>query len=69
MSSPTDDLRRISERRERFVPFMAALDYVASGWAEYEATVNFIIWELANLEKRAGVCLTSQMIGPGPRFR
>ena len=69
MSSVFESLDAIVARKKRFEPFMTALGFVASTWAEYEATVNFRIWELANVEKMAGACITSQMIGPGPRFR
>jgi hypothetical protein len=31
--------------------------------------MNDAIWELANVSRSAGVCMTGQMIGPGPRIR
>jgi hypothetical protein len=62
----TDDF---DEPDARFDPFMRALGHVANGWSEYEHLINNFIWELANVEKIAGACITSQMIGPGPRFR
>lgn len=54
---------------ERFQPFLTALGRVATGWAEYEHLVNTMIWDLSNIERFAGSCLTSQLIGSGPRFR
>lgn len=53
----------------RFDPFLLALGRVATGWAQYEFTINSFIWELSNIERIAGTCITSQLIGPGPRFR
>jgi hypothetical protein len=53
----------------RFDPYMTAIGQVATGWAEYEGLLNNLIWNLANVERMAGSCITSQMIGPGPRFR
>jgi hypothetical protein len=50
-------------------PYYYAIGTVASAWAEFEFSVNVAIWELANVSRMAGTCMTSQMIGPGPRFR
>jgi hypothetical protein len=50
-------------------PYLQAIGRVALSWAEFEFNVNDAIWELANLERKVGTCLTSQLIGPGPRFR
>jgi hypothetical protein len=50
-------------------PYYHAIGTVASAWAEFEFSVNVAIWELANVSCMAGTCMTSQMIGPGPRFR
>jgi hypothetical protein len=52
-----------------FGPVHTAYGQLAVMWAEFEFTVNTAIWELANVARRAGTCMTSQMIGPGPRFR
>jgi hypothetical protein len=54
---------------QQLAPFYLALGAVATGWAEYEFRLNDAIWHLANIERLAGTCITSQMIGPGPRFR
>lgn len=51
------------------VEYYAALGRVAAAWAELELEMNLTIWELANIQQRLGACLTSQMIGPGPRIR
>ena len=50
-------------------PFSLAIGKLSLAWAEFEFNVNDAIWELANVERKAGTCLSSQMIGPGPRFR
>jgi hypothetical protein len=63
MSAPKED------HLKAFEPFSIALGHMATIWAEYEASINVRIWELANVEKMAGACITSQLIGPGPRFR
>lgn len=53
----------------RFDPYFHWLGRLTSTWSSFEFNLNDAIWELANLERKAGTCLTSQMIGPGPRFR
>ncbi len=50
-------------------PYYLAVGRLALEWAEFEFNVNDAIWELANIERKVGTCLTSQFIGPGPRFR
>lgn len=62
-------LRRLAAEAKIFEPFMIALGRLATAWSEYELHLNIYIWELANVEKIAGSCMTSQMIGPGPRLR
>jgi hypothetical protein len=46
-----------------------AIAEMAVRWSELEFTINDAIWELMNVERGAGACLTSQLIGPGPRIR
>jgi hypothetical protein len=53
----------------RLDPFFQAIGRLAVAWSTFESNINDAIWELANVEKEAGTCLTSQLIGPGPRFR
>ncbi|MFL9824238.1 hypothetical protein [Rhodoplanes sp. SY1] len=48
---------------------MLALGRVAAMWSDFEFVINETIWELSNVSRKAGACLTAQMIGPGPRFR
>lgn len=50
-------------------PYLIALGTLASRWALFEFNINDAIWELANVGRMAGTCITSQLIGPGPRFR
>jgi hypothetical protein len=52
-----------------FQPFHLALGRLAMVWAEFEFSINAAIWDLANVSRHAGTCMTSQLIGPGPRFR
>jgi hypothetical protein len=50
-------------------PYLKAIGGLSIVWAEFEFSIDEAIWELANVERYAGTCMTSQMIGPGPRFR
>ena len=38
-------------------------------WAALERSVDELIWELMDVSAFYGMCVTSQMIGPGPRVR
>lgn len=50
-------------------PYLIAIGQLGWVWALLEFTINEVIWELANVSRHAGTCMTSQLIGPGPRFR
>ncbi|UPT95166.1 hypothetical protein J4G48_0039020 [Bradyrhizobium barranii subsp. apii] len=52
-----------------FEPLYLALGKLSRHWAAFEYVLNDSIWELANVERLAGTCMTAQLIGPGPRFR
>jgi hypothetical protein len=52
-----------------FEPYYNAIGKVAAAYSELEFSMNDAIWELANVARSAGVCMTAQMIGPGPRIR
>ncbi|MDE5447060.1 hypothetical protein GWG65_38215 [Bradyrhizobium sp. CSA207] len=52
-----------------FEPLYLALGKLSRYWAGFEYVLNDSIWELANVERYAGTCVTAQLIGPGPRFR
>src|SRR3954467_10829696 len=54
---------------ESFNEHMIALGRVAAMWADFEFLINESIWELANVERQVGACITAQLIGPAPRFR
>lgn len=41
---------------------------VASGWAHLELILDQIIWDLAEIQKPRGACLTAQMVSVYPRF-
>src|SRR4029077_3089242 len=58
-----------TKQSAEFDPYFLAEGQLASKWAEFELVLNSAIWELANVEKLVGGCITSQMIGPAPRFR
>ena len=53
----------------RFDEHVLAIGRVAMIWSQFEFFVSETIWELANLDRSAGACLTAQMIGPNPRFK
>jgi hypothetical protein len=38
-------------------------------WSQFEFFVSETIWELANVDRRAGACITAQIFGPNPRFK
>jgi hypothetical protein len=69
----TDDeaapFRFTSNYSPDFDPFYHVIGRLAVYWSEFEFAVNAAIWELANVSRMAGTCMTSQFIGPGPRFR
>ena len=42
---------------------------VAAILSHLDFYVNEMIWELANVERTAGACLTAQVLGPNPRCK
>ncbi|MCA1437752.1 hypothetical protein I6F33_33035 [Bradyrhizobium sp. BRP20] len=68
MSEPISYHFTPNERSE-FEPFYQAIGKLARYWSGLEYAINDSIWELSNVERFAGTCMTSQPIGPGPRFR
>ena len=48
---------------------LQAIEKIAAIWGHFEFYVSETIWQLANVDRNAGACLTAQLIGPGPRFR
>jgi hypothetical protein len=66
---PPEDFRFATGNTPAFDPVYLAIGHLSAIWAEFEFNINAAIWELANVERRAGTCMTSQLIGPGPRFR
>jgi hypothetical protein len=69
---PSDDppsFRFTSNYSAEFDPYYYRLGCLALEWAEFEFNINNAIWELANVSRMAGTCMTSQLIGPAPRFR
>lgn len=61
--------RFTSEQGPEFEPYQKLIGRLALAWAEFEFNLNDAIWELANVERMTGTCMTSQLIGPGPRYR
>jgi hypothetical protein len=53
----------------RFHEHMKWLGQVAAIWASMELQINMAIWELANMEREAGACITSQLFSPSSRLR
>lgn len=53
----------------KFDPYFTAIGRVANAYSQLEFKMNDAIWELANVARMAGVCMTAQMIGPAPRNR
>jgi hypothetical protein len=53
----------------KFDPYLTAIGRVANAYSQLEFKMNDAIWELANVARLAGVCMTAQMIGPAPRNR
>jgi hypothetical protein len=53
----------------RFQPYNTALGRMAGVWAQFGSHINQAVWELANVERYAGACITAQIISPGQRFR
>ena len=53
----------------KFEPYFTAIGKAANTYSHLEFSMNDAIWELANVARSAGVRMTAQMIGPGPRNR
>src|SRR5258707_11836060 len=53
----------------RFQEHMKWLGHVAAISASLDLSVNMTIWELANVERWIGACLTTQIFSPSSRFR
>ena len=47
----------------------AALGKVADAWADLEFELDQLIWQLLRTPQALGACVTSQLIGLGPRIR
>lgn len=62
--APTGD-----NRDPRFDEHMKWLGHMSAIWASLELQVNMTIWELANIERQIGACLTTQLFSPAARFR
>jgi hypothetical protein len=46
-----------------------AVGRVSNSWATFEFYTDKLIWWVAGVPEPIGACITSQFIGPGPRFR
>lgn len=69
MADQSPKYRYTTDYAPEFDPYFNLIGRLALDWSEFEFSVNQAIWELANVERMAGTCMTSQLIGPGPRFR
>jgi hypothetical protein len=49
--------------------FYALVGRVASEWSQIEHVLDMTIWELSNLQSRYAACITSQIMGIGPRCK
>jgi hypothetical protein len=58
-----------SDYDPRLDPYYMAIGHIGVAWADFEFALNDAIWELANVDRAAGTCMTAQLIGPAPRFR
>ena len=54
---------------DRFDEYVLAIGRVAMIWSQFEFFLSETIWELANVDRNVGACITAQMIGPNPRFK
>jgi hypothetical protein len=53
----------------QFDEYMKWLGHIATIWATLEFQINMAIWELANVERWAGACITTQLFSPSSRTR
>ncbi|WMT79587.1 hypothetical protein [Bradyrhizobium sp. Ash2021] len=58
-----------SDQDPRLDEHMRWLGHVAAMSASLDFSVNMAIWELANVERWIGACLTTQLFSPSSRFR
>lgn len=57
------------QRDPRYNDHFKSIGSVAAIWAVLELRINYAIWELANVNKQAGACITSQITAPVARMR
>jgi hypothetical protein len=71
LSLKGDSMRYAAEypHDPRLDPYLTAIGIVATAYAQLEYSMSDAIWELANVSRMAGICMTGQMFGPGPRNR
>jgi hypothetical protein len=50
-------------------PFYAAVGRIASEWSHIEHLLDQTIWDLAGINAQVGACITSQIMGVGPRCK
>ena len=69
MMTETEDFPYGAHYTKELDPYLHAIGRLSWVWAVFEFTINDAIWELANVSRHAGTCMTSELIGPGPRIR
>lgn len=50
-------------------PFYRDVGRVSSAWSHIEHTLDLIIWDIAEIQGPLGACITSQIMGVGPRCK
>lgn len=50
-------------------PVYAVIGRIAAEWSQLEHMLDYIIWNLADLQPPMGSCITGQMMGVTPRFK
>lgn len=69
-SLPPSDIPDLPEwYHTNFDEYCLEVGRLSAIWANHENEIDRIIWELLDVEPNLGMCLTAQMIGPGPRVR
>ena len=50
-------------------PCHALIGRVASAWTQFEYMLDLVVWDMGNLNRETGVCITGQMMGATGRFK
>ncbi len=69
MSENRSDEETLVYLERVLAPYHTQVGAIADVWAQFEQRLDQLIWDLADVEHPVGACITSQLNGPGPRFR